>query len=49
VGVLLGKHRTSDIVDATVALGALERGDDVWTSDPNDMLRYLDKERVVPV
>jgi predicted nucleic acid-binding protein len=42
IGALLGESRTSDVVDASVALGAVERGDAIVTSDPDDMLRLLD-------
>ena len=38
VGNLLAKSGTSDIVDATVVLGAAKRGDTVVTSDPTDLL-----------
>jgi hypothetical protein len=37
VGVLLGQTKTRDIVDATVALGAIDRGDAIVTSDPDDL------------
>lgn len=40
-GQLCGVKRTSDVIDASVALGARERGERVITSDPKD-LRRLD-------
>jgi len=42
VGVLLGRTRTSDTVDAHVAIVALSTRSPVVTSDPND-LRQLDE------
>jgi hypothetical protein len=39
VGVLCGKSGTADVVDASVALGAARRRDDVLTSDPSDLER----------
>jgi hypothetical protein len=39
VGKLCGRARTSDVVDAAVALGATLRQDDVLTSDPDDLRR----------
>jgi len=42
VGVLLGSARTSDTVDAHVAIVALSTGTPVVTSDPGD-LRQLDE------
>ncbi len=38
-GVACGRSSTADIVDASVAVGALERGDLVVTSDPQDLER----------
>lgn len=40
-GQLCGVKRTSDVIDASVVLGARGRGDRVITSDPRD-LRRLD-------
>jgi predicted nucleic acid-binding protein len=40
IGQLLGKSRTSDVVDAAVALLATP-GDEVLTSDPRDLRRLL--------
>lgn len=39
VGVLAASTGVADIVDLTVAEGALRRGDIVWTSDPDDISR----------
>jgi hypothetical protein len=41
IGVLLGKTRTTDIVDASVVLGAVDRADAIVTSDPEDIERLL--------
>lgn len=41
-GRLLGLSRTSDVVDATVALIAMERGATVVTSDPGDIGKIVD-------
>lgn len=37
VGVLAGKARHDDVVDATVVEGAARRGDAIVTSDPGDL------------
>jgi hypothetical protein len=42
VGVLCGKSGTADVVDASVAIGAAHRRDDVLTSDPSDLERLAD-------
>jgi hypothetical protein len=39
VGELLGRARTSDVVDAAVVAGAAQRGDAVLTSDARDLRR----------
>jgi predicted nucleic acid-binding protein len=39
VGNLLADSRTADVVDAAVVVGAVERGDTVATSDPDDIGR----------
>ena len=39
VGALAAATGVADVVDLTVAEGALRRGDIVWTSDPDDTLR----------
>lgn len=38
-GVACGRSGTADVVDAYVVIGALERGDLVATSDPEDLER----------
>jgi len=38
-GQLCGVKRTSDVIDASVVLGARERSDRVMTSDPDDLGR----------
>ena len=38
-GELLGRAKTSDVVDAAVVAGAAGRGDVVLTSDPRDLRR----------
>jgi len=38
-GQLCGVKRTADVIDASVVLGARERGDRVVTSDPDDLGR----------
>lgn len=52
IGQLLAKTRTSDVVDAHLAMVAAD-GDAVLTSDPDDLRRLLDarscRARVVPV
>jgi predicted nucleic acid-binding protein len=40
-GALLGKTRTSDLVDATVATLAARYGADVVTSDASDLRKLL--------
>ncbi len=42
IGGLLGKTRTSDIVDASVVLSAVARRDAIVTADPDDIGRLLD-------
>lgn len=41
VGLLLARSSTSDIVDASVVLSARHRGDDILTSDPDDIDRLV--------
>jgi hypothetical protein len=41
-GELLAASRTSDLVDAAVVAGAVERGDAIVTSDPDDIRRLVD-------
>jgi len=38
-GVACGRAGLADLIDASVVVGALERGDLVVTSDPNDLAR----------
>ena len=47
-GALCGRAGTADIVDAMVVMGALERGDVVVTSDPNDV-RHLANSAQQPI
>ena len=42
VGVACGRSRTSDIVDASVVIGALARKDLVVTSDPDDLTKIAE-------
>ncbi|MFT4166135.1 MAG: hypothetical protein QM650_12920 [Microlunatus sp.] len=37
IGTLLAATRTSDVVDAHVALVASDERADIWTSDPEDL------------
>lgn len=41
IGQLLARSGTSDIVDAMVVLGAVQRSDAIVTSDPGDIERLL--------
>ena len=38
-GEACGRSRTADVIDATVVVGAIARGDAIVTSDPKDMKR----------
>lgn len=38
-GALCGRSATSDVVDASLIVGAARRSDDVLTSDPDDLAR----------
>lgn len=42
VGRLLGRSRTSDVVDAAVIVAAIEHNAAVLTSDPDDLARLAD-------
>lgn len=42
VGVLLAESRTTDVVDAIVVVGAIERYDSIVTSDPKDIERLIE-------
>lgn len=44
-GVLLGKTRSKDVVDASVAILAVQHGADVVTDDPADIERLLSAAR----
>lgn len=46
VGGLLRETKTKDIVDGTVALGAIDRGDAIVTSDPKDLERLVGDRRL---
>lgn len=48
-GVLCGRRGTADVVDASVALCALQHGGRVLTSDPGDLLHLAPSLRVVAV
>ena len=48
-GQLCGVTKTTDIVDASVALCARERGGGVITSDPDDLLRLDPSLRVIRI
>ncbi|MBI4822550.1 MAG: twitching motility protein PilT [Deltaproteobacteria bacterium] len=41
VGIVCGESRTADIVDAAVVVSASQRGDDILTSDPNDLAHLI--------
>jgi hypothetical protein len=52
IGALCGKAATSDVCDAHVAIVTASRGDELWTSDPEDLrrlLRALDVRREIAV
>jgi len=44
-GALLGKSRTSDIVDASVVALAIRSRADIVTDDPDDIVRLLAASR----
>ena len=48
-GVLCGRAGTKDVVDASVVVCALLHGDDVLTSDPDDLVRLAADLRVIDV
>jgi predicted nucleic acid-binding protein len=48
-GQLCGVSKTSDVIDASVALCAKARGHGVMTSDASDMRRLAPTLRVIPV
>lgn len=47
-GILCGKARTADIVDATVVVVAASFRAVVWTSDPDDIRALVDAQDVKP-
>lgn len=47
-GILCGKARTSDVVDATVAVMAASLGAIIWTSDPDDIHTLIDAQDTKP-
>ncbi|WP_017624080.1 PIN domain-containing protein [Nocardiopsis chromatogenes] len=47
-GVLCGKSRTADIVDATVVVMAAALGAIIWTSDPDDIHALIDAQGLKP-
>jgi hypothetical protein len=48
-GQLCGVTKTSDVIDASVVLGAKERGHAVVTSDPDELLRLDPKLTIIRV
>jgi len=48
-GELCGLRRTSDVVDASVVLCAIERGYAVMTSDPDDLARLDPKLELIAI
>lgn len=47
-GILCGKARTADIVDATVVVMAASLGAVIWTSDPDDIHALIDAQDIKP-
>jgi hypothetical protein len=47
-GVLCGKARTADVVDATVVVMAAALGAIIWTSDPHDIHTLIDAQDIKP-
>ncbi|MBT2396526.1 PIN domain-containing protein [Streptomyces sp. ISL-100] len=47
-GILCGKARTADIVDATVVVMAASLGAIIWTSDPDDIRDLIDAQDIKP-
>jgi hypothetical protein len=41
-GILCGRARTADVVDATVAVMGAARSAVIWTSDPDELQRLVD-------
>lgn len=46
VGILLGVSRTADVIDASVAICALQHGQVVITSDPDDIHALAPRLRI---
>jgi hypothetical protein len=47
-GILCGKAKTADVVDATVVVTAAGLGAIVWTSDPDDIHTLADAQDTKP-
>jgi predicted nucleic acid-binding protein len=47
-GILCGKTKTADVVDATVVVMAAALGAIVWTSDPDDVHTLADAQDTKP-
>ncbi|HEY9440469.1 MAG TPA: twitching motility protein PilT [Streptomyces sp.] len=47
-GILCGKARTTDIVDAAVVVMAAGLGAIIWTSDPDDIRHLIDAQDSKP-
>ncbi|MEU1983418.1 hypothetical protein [Nocardia sp. NPDC019395] len=47
-GILCGKARTADVVDATVVVTAASLGAIIWTSDPDDIRVLVDAQDIKP-
>jgi predicted nucleic acid-binding protein len=47
-GILCGKARTADVVDATVVVMAAALGAIVWTSDPDDIHALVEAQDTKP-
>lgn len=47
-GVLCGRARTTDVVDATVVVMAATTGAVIWTSDPDDIKALADESGTRP-
>ena len=48
VGILCGKAKTADVVDATVVVMAAALGAIIWTSDPDDIHALADASDTKP-
>lgn len=48
-GELCGQTRTTDVIDASVVLCALTRGDQIVTSDPGDLRRLDPAAPLIPI